>query len=190
MLTYAQYLEEERLDEGVKDWARAVVLAAAILGGSVSAHAATQEKIDPITVAAAMLPAEMQANAPTIIKLGQDYSKEQWNNVRQNYKRTPSKAQAYVKWDGDDHGNTVYVKTWSDDYLKAQKGDKDALIQIAGTLAHEFTHIHQGKSEKVAYEVQLKVLRQLGAKPSFIKMIEKSRDYVADQEAKFGTAAK
>jgi hypothetical protein len=83
-------------------------------------------------------------------------------------------SQAWVK-PGD---NTIYVADWTDDYRKAEKGDLQARINLAAAIAHEAYHVSHGEDEAGAYDEQLRVLRDLGAKSSKIKDIERARAYV------------
>lgn len=84
---------------------------------------------------------------------------------------------AYVK-PGDNHIN---VDNWTDEYKNAAKGNRDAVVDLAGTLAHEHYHLLNGPDEPSAYDEQLRVLQLLHARNKAIKNIQKSKAYVIQQ---------
>ena len=77
----------------------------------------------------------------------------------------------------------IYITGNSDNYHKAQQGDKQALIRLASDIVHERAHLEHGKDEMQAYDAQLAILKALGADQKLIKSVQASRDFVASPEA-------
>jgi hypothetical protein len=87
---------------------------------------------------------------------------------------------------GDD---TIYLPTYSDTYLRAQYGDKEALIKLASVIAHEMVHVEQYKKnrkldEMAAYDRQLRTLRQLNASRLTLIRVEKAKSQQATRKAR------
>jgi hypothetical protein len=57
----------------------------------------------------------------------------------------------------------IYVTTVSHIYRDAAGGDYQALIQLAGVLAHERWHVQHGRDEVGAYTAQLSIMEHLHA---------------------------
>ena len=73
-------------------------------------------------------------------------------------------AEAWVRFDQDGHAMPViYVRTDTDVYFDASKGDYQGLVRLAGVLAHERWHLRHGRDEVSAYTVQLSVMEYLHA---------------------------
>lgn len=83
----------------------------------------------------------------------------------------PGPGQVSTAWTDPADGG-IYVNDQSRAYKQAVKGD---VTELAGALAHEQYHRLHGADEESAYDHQLAVLRQLGAKKSLIADIENSR---------------
>jgi hypothetical protein len=73
----------------------------------------------------------------------------------------------------------VYVGTWSDTWVSASRGDRDAEMKLAGVLIHEATHVTNGSSESAAYTAQIKALRRMGASELIIERVEQAKRTVA-----------
>jgi hypothetical protein len=73
-------------------------------------------------------------------------------------------AEAWIRCDGDGTAQPViYVAADSYTYLDALQEDRQALVKLAGILAHEQWHIRHGLDEVGAYEAQLVVMAHLQA---------------------------
>jgi hypothetical protein len=70
--------------------------------------------------------------------------------------------------------DTIYLVTSTNHFRDAQRGDTDALRQIASTIVHEEWHVLHGADEKGAYEAQLTALTYLGASSNLIGAVRKS----------------
>lgn len=92
-------------------------------------------------------------------------------------KWAPANITAWVK-EGDP---AIYVSGWSDNYKKALKGDKVAIIKLAAQLAHEVWHQQHGTDEAGAYDEQIRILTLLGAPHGAIKhCLQTKKDVLAD----------
>jgi hypothetical protein len=96
-------------------------------------------------------------------------------NVVQNPRRVANtQTRAFVRT-GDP---TIYVNNHTDTYRRASKGDRRALIDFAGILAHEQQHVDHGEDEIGAYDRQIDVLAGLKAPKDTIEATIKARDYI------------
>ena len=74
------------------------------------------------------------------------------------------RAEAWIQCDGDGIAQPViYVAADTYTYLDALHEDRQALIKLAGILAHEQWHIRHGLDEVGAYEAELGVMVRLHA---------------------------
>jgi hypothetical protein len=74
------------------------------------------------------------------------------------------RAEAWIQCDGDGVAQPViYVAADTYTYLDALREDRQALIKLAGILAHEQWHIRHGLDEVGAYEAELVVMLHLHA---------------------------
>jgi len=78
--------------------------------------------------------------------------------------------------------DTIYLVTSTNHFRDAQRGDPDALRQIASTIVHEEWHVLHGPDEKGAYEAQLTALNYLGASSNLIGVVRKSMLVVVDAQ--------
>lgn len=85
----------------------------------------------------------------------------------------PAKGPNYGGPDGYTQDGSIYIVPGTNHY-----GDD---VARAGILAHEQYHIDNGPEEGPAYDQQLDVLRQLGAKSSVIQDVERARDSVVNK---------
>lgn len=90
---------------------------------------------------------------------------------------TPFKGRQTMAYLAPGDNAHVWVPNWTDTFKKAQRGDKEGLIELAGVLAHETYHLRYGREEPPAYEAQIRVLKALGASQKHIKLIQKSYDF-------------
>ena len=73
-------------------------------------------------------------------------------------------AAAWVRFNDDGCAwGVIYVTTLSHIYRDAAKGNYQALVQLAGVLAHERWHVRHGRDEVGAYTAQLSVMEHLNA---------------------------
>jgi hypothetical protein len=72
-------------------------------------------------------------------------------------------AAAWVRFADTSAVPVIYVATDSHVYRDAMAGDYQALVELAGVLAHERWHIQHGVDELGAYTVQLSVMEHLHA---------------------------
>ena len=76
--------------------------------------------------------------------------------------------------------NTIYLVTTTPHFRDAQRGDADALRQIASVIVHEQWHVTHGDDEQAAYEAQLTTLNALGASTNLMSVVRKSMLAVRD----------
>ena len=69
---------------------------------------------------------------------------------------------------------TIWLITSTAHFRDAQRGDPDALRQVASVIVHEEWHVRHGADEKGAYEAQLTTLTWLGASSNLIGAVRKS----------------
>jgi len=70
--------------------------------------------------------------------------------------------------------DAIYLVTSTAHFRDAQKGDLDALRQIASVIVHEEWHVAHGIDEQGAYLAQITTLNALGASSHLIGIIRKS----------------
>ena len=80
--------------------------------------------------------------------------------------------------------DTIWLVTSTPHFQDAQRGDADALRQIASVIAHEQWHVQHGADEKGAYEAQLMTLTYLGASSNLISVVRKSMSVVLAAQKK------
>jgi hypothetical protein len=78
--------------------------------------------------------------------------------------------------------DTIYLVTSTPHFRDAQRGDLDALRQIASVIVHEEWHLLHGADEKSAYEAQLTTLTWLGASSNLVGIVKKSMLVVLDAQ--------
>jgi hypothetical protein len=77
--------------------------------------------------------------------------------------RTPT-AEAWVRFDANGQAiPVVYVRSDTEVYRDALAKDYQALVRLAGILAHERWHLRHGRDESGAYDVQLSTMQYLHA---------------------------
>lgn len=70
----------------------------------------------------------------------------------------------------------VYIAAWSDTYKAAEAGDRNAIIKLAGIIAHECAHIDRGSAEGPAYDAEILMLRRCGAPAAMIDGVRQARN--------------
>jgi hypothetical protein len=78
--------------------------------------------------------------------------------------------------------DTIWLVTSTSHFRDAQRGDPDALRQIASVIVHEEWHVLRGPDEKGAYEAQLTTLTFLGASSNLIGVVRKSMAVVLAEQ--------
>ena len=68
----------------------------------------------------------------------------------------------------------IYIAAWSETHRAAMTGDRDAIIKLAGIIAHERTHIAEGPDERTAYVAEILMLRRCGASAAMIDGVRRS----------------
>jgi hypothetical protein len=73
----------------------------------------------------------------------------------------PTMPRAWVR---SDQPGRIFIATWTDTYKRAKRGDRNAIKELAGLIAHEAYHAKHGPDEGPAYEHQIDVLKAVGAR--------------------------
>ena len=81
----------------------------------------------------------------------------------------------------------VYIAAWSDTYKAAEVGDRNAIIKLAGIIAHERAHVDRGSAEGPAYDAEILMLRRCGAPAAMIDGVRQARN---DAERRHHEAAR
>jgi hypothetical protein len=68
----------------------------------------------------------------------------------------------------------IYIAEWSETYRRAMIGDRDAMIKLAGIIAHERAHVAEGPDERTAYMSEILMLRRCGASAAMIEGVRRS----------------
>jgi hypothetical protein len=84
------------------------------------------------------------------------------------------KAAAWVRITADAAVPVIYVAQDSHVYHDATAGDYQALVQLAGMLAHERWHIQHGPDELGAYDAQLSMMEYLHADSLHLTEVRKA----------------
>lgn len=137
---------------------------------------------DPTAAAIALLSPDEQKDFPKVVAVGADWTDKERNQAHGRWKalNTGRRPEAYTEAGKPD----IFMPTWTDTYRAAQKNDPAALRMMAGMLAHERAHLQYGADEQQPYDIQLEVLRRLGADPKAIKQIEKARAAIVNKGTK------
>jgi hypothetical protein len=85
-----------------------------------------------------------------------------------------AKAAAWVRITNDGAVAVIFVAQDSHVYRDAIAGDYQALVQLAGMLAHERWHIQHGPDEVGAYDAQLSVMEYLHADSLHLTEVRKA----------------
>ena len=94
-------------------------------------------------------------------------------------------AEAWVRFNGDGSAvPIIYVATDSHVYRDATTMDYQALVKLAGILAHERWHMHHGRDEVGAYEAELGVMEHLNATSAQIAGVRRALRWARQQAAK------
>lgn len=83
--------------------------------------------------------------------------------------------------------DTIYLVTSTAHFHDAQRGDIDALRQIASVIVHEEWHLLHGADEGGAYQAQLATLSSLGATSNLVNAVRKSMVVVLDAQKRART---
>ena len=94
----------------------------------------------------------------------------------------PPRASQFVQGFLTREPDTIWLVTSTSHFRDAQRGDPDALRQIASVIVHEEWHVLHGTDEKGAYEAQLTTLTYLGASSNLIGVVRKSMAVVLDAQ--------
>jgi hypothetical protein len=76
----------------------------------------------------------------------------------------------------------IYLVTSTSHFRDAQRGDFDALRQIASIIVHEEWHATHGMDEQGAYLAQLTTLTALGASANLIGVVKRSMLVVVERQ--------
>ena len=128
---------------------RACLIAILVFGGTGGAHAA-------------QLPEPL---AGAVMLLG--WSGDDVPRIEVVSARPPDRtamAEAWVRFDANGQAiPVVYVRSDTEVYRDALAKDYQALVRLAGILAHERWHLRHGPDEAGAYTVQLSTMQYLHA---------------------------
>jgi hypothetical protein len=84
-------------------------------------------------------------------------------------------AEAWVRFDANDHAiPVVYVRSDTEVYRDALMKDYQALVRLAGVLAHERWHLRHGRDESGAYDVQLSTMEYLHADAAQLAQVRRA----------------
>jgi hypothetical protein len=78
----------------------------------------------------------------------------------------------------------IYVRTDTDLYRDAVQGRHQALVRLAGILAHERWHIQHGRDEVGAYTAQLAAMEYLHADTMHMAVVRRAMRQVEKQAGK------
>jgi hypothetical protein len=123
---------------------------------------------DAIMKALALLPDAIQDSMPRVRVLTDQF---RVRNVAEG-----------VTYPGVD--DNIYISAASDTYVKAEKGDNNAVKKLASLIVHERYHLQNGLDEGPAYDEQLAILRALQAPAAMIAGVEEARASATDNLGK------
>ncbi len=95
-------------------------------------------------------------------------------------------VEAWVRFD-DENGRAmpvIYVRTDTDLYREAVQGRHQALVRLAGILAHERWHLRHGRDEVGAYTAQLAAMEYLHADTMHTAVVRRAMRQVEKQAGK------
>src|SRR5262245_16457587 len=100
--------------------------------------------------------------------------------------RKPSDAaetvEAWVRFNDDGSAMPViYVRTDTDVYREAARHNYQALVRLAGILAHERWHLRHGRDEVGAYTAQLSAMEYLHANSAHLAGVRQALRRVTQQ---------
>lgn len=75
----------------------------------------------------------------------------------------------------------IHIPAKSEMYQRANKGDRDALKQLAGSIAHEEYHLEHGADEGPAYDTQIALLKALRAPRRVVAASEEAKRVTGGQ---------
>ena len=94
-------------------------------------------------------------------------------------------VEAWVRFADDGAAMPViYVRTDTDIYREAARTDYQALVRLAGILAHERWHIRHGRDEVGAYTVQLSIMEYLHANQTHLAEVRQALRLVRRRQEK------
>jgi hypothetical protein len=94
-------------------------------------------------------------------------------------------VEAWVRFDTEGRAMPViYVRTDTDLYRDAVRQDYQALVRLAGILAHERWHLRHGRDEVGAYTAQLSVMEYLHANSMHLAEVRRALRRVMQQTKK------
>jgi hypothetical protein len=94
-------------------------------------------------------------------------------------------VEAWVRFDTEGQAMPViYVRTDSDIYRDAARQDYQALVRLAGILAHERWHLRHGRDEVGAYTAQLSAMEYLHANSAHLAQVRRALRQVTRQTKK------
>jgi hypothetical protein len=70
----------------------------------------------------------------------------------------------------------IYIAAWSAAYRAAAAGDREAIMKLAGVIAHERMHVEHGPAERPAYEAEIFMLRRCGASSALIDGVRRAME--------------
>jgi hypothetical protein len=76
----------------------------------------------------------------------------------------------------------IYVRADTEVYRDAVTNDYQALVRLAGILAHERWHLRHGQDEVGAYTVQLSTMEHLHANGMQLSQIRKALEWVGKRQ--------
>jgi hypothetical protein len=84
-------------------------------------------------------------------------------------------VEAWVRFNADGSAMPIiYVRTDTDVYRAAAQEDYQALVRLAGILAHERWHVRHGRDEIGAYTAQLATMEYLGAHSMYLAVVRRA----------------
>jgi hypothetical protein len=98
-------------------------------------------------------------------------------------------ADAFVRF--NENGSAmpiVYVRTDTTVYREAAEQDYQALVRLAGILAHERWHVRHGQDEIGAYTAQISIMEYLHANSMHLAQIRRALRHVQLQRRRIASA--
>ena len=94
-------------------------------------------------------------------------------------------VEAWVRFDLEGRAMPIiYVRTDTDVYRDAARKDYQALVRLAGILAHERWHLRHGRDEVGAYTAQLSAMEYLHANSAHLAQVRRALRRVTQQTKK------
>ncbi len=95
---------------------------------------------------------------------------------------TTATVEGWVRYDdGHNAFPIIYVRTDTDVYRAAAGGDYQAVVRLAGILAHERWHLRNGPDEMGAYNAQLTTMEYLHANTMHLAVVRQALQRLRDQ---------